>query len=487
MSKQTTDLGKDSVGKLMIKLALPAIVAQLVNVLYNIVDRVFIGRLPAGETAIAGVGVAFPIIIIISAFAALFGIGGAPLAAIKMGENKKEDAEKIMSNSFSLLILIGVILTIVLMVFKEPILWAFGASENTIGYAKDYLTLYLIGTIAVLIALGMNAYINTQGFAKVGMLTVMVGAIINIILDPIFIFGLGLGVKGAALATIIAQFVSAIWVMWFFFGKDQKFKSKTLTEIFGKKSDLRLRKKYMVPEPKVALAIMGLGVSPFIMQSTESLVLISLNKQLAIHGNAIGPGIGDLAIGAMTIMGSIMQIVTLPLQGLSQGAQPIISYNYGAKNMDRVKKAYKMLLATCMFYTVVMWSTLMFVPEILVKIFNNKPELMEITTWSIRIFFAGIILFGAQIACQQTFLALGQAKISLFLALLRKVILLVPLIYILPTFMEDQLGAVFMAEPIADILAAITTMICFGIFYKKTFNKKVDETTDEKGTIDSAL
>lgn len=487
MSKQATDLGKDSVGGLLVKLALPAIVAQLVNVLYNIIDRIFIGRLPGGETAIAGVGVAFPIIIIISAFAALLGMGGAPLAAIKMGENDKKGAEKIMSNSFSLLVIAGVILTVVLLLFKEPILWAFGASENTIGYATDYLTIYLIGTVAVLIALGMNAYINTQGFAKVGMMTVMVGAIINIVLDPIFIFGFGLGVKGAALATIIAQLVSATWVIYFFIGKEKTFKSNILTELFGKKSALRFNKKALVPDMKIALAIMGLGISPFIMQSTESLVLISLNRQLATYGNAVGPGVGDLAIGAMTIMSSIMQIITLPLMGLAQGAQPIISYNYGARQMDRVKKAYKLLLGSCLTFSFVMWVALMAVPQVFVQLFNSKPELMEITTWSIRIFFAGIIVFGAQSACQQTFLALGQAKISLFLALLRKIILLVPLVYILPLFLQDKLGAVFLAEPIADILAATTTLTCFMIFYKKTFNSIEDLTQQEENTVDSAI
>ena len=446
MSNNNVDLGNDSVGKLLLKLATPAIIAQIVNVLYNIVDRIFIGRMANGDLAMAGVGVAFPIIMIISAFAALIGMGGAPLVAIKMGEKDNDGAEKILSNSFSTLIIIAIILTGVFLIFSEPILWAFGASESTIGFAKDYLNIYLIGTLFVQIALGMNPFINTQGFAKTGMITVLIGAVINIVLDPIFIFGFGLGVKGAAIATITAQFVSAAWVVIF---------------LFGKKSVLKIRKKYILPSLKVVMSIMALGISPFIMQATESLVLISLNNKLQMYG-------GDLAVGAMTIMSSIMQIVMLPLMGLTQGAQPIISYNFGAKQLERVKATFKLLLKSCMIYTVFMWCGLMFFPQVFVGIFNNKPELVEITSWSIKIFFGGIFLFGAQIACQQTFLALGQAKVSLILALLRKIVLLIPLIFILPMFIENKLQGVLLAEPIADITAALTTITCFFIFYKKT-------------------
>ncbi|MBD7915443.1 MATE family efflux transporter [Clostridium sp. Sa3CUN1] len=451
MTKAKNRLGEDSVGKLLLSLALPAIIAQLVNVLYNIVDRIFIGRMANGDIAMAGVGVAFPIIMIISAFSALIGMGGSPLAAIKMGKKDNDGAEKIISNSFSTLVIIGVVCTIVFLIFKENILWAFGASDATIGYASDYLTIYLFGTVFVQIALGMNSFINTQGFAKIGMFTVLIGAIINIVLDPIFIFTFNLGVKGAALATILSQFVSAIWVLAF---------------LFGKKSILKIRKEYLSPKLNVLLPITALGVSPFIMQATESIVLISLNNKLSMYG-------GDLAVGAMTIMSSIMQIVTLPLLGLSQGAQPIISYNFGAKNIDRVKKTFKLLLISCLIYTVAMWGALMLFPEFFVGIFNNKPELVEITSWSMKIFFGGIIIFGAQIACQQTFLALGQAKISLFMALLRKIVLLVPLIFILPMLVasENKLAAVLAAEPISDITAALTTVIVFTIFYKRTFNE----------------
>lgn len=451
MARKEVNLGEEPIGKLLFSLALPAIIAQLVNVLYNIIDRIFIGNLPNGDLAMAGVGVAFPIILIVSAFSALIGMGGAPLAAIKMGQSDNEGAEQILSNSFSTLIIIAMILTLGFLIFGESILWKFGASEATIGYAKEYLFIYLIGTIFVQIALGMNPYINTQGFAKISMATVMIGAVINIVLDPIFIFTFGLGVKGAALATIIGQFVSALWVLRF---------------LFGKKSILKIRKKYIKPNLKVILPILALGVSPFIMQSTESLVLISLNNQLSKFG-------GDLAIGAMTIMSSIMQIIMLPLVGLTQGAQPIISYNYGADKIDRVKKTFRLLLISCLTYTIFMWGSLLIAPELFVYIFNKKKELVEITSWSIRIFFSGAFLLGAQIACQQTFLALGQAKISLVLALLRKIILLIPLIFILPMFVDGdsaKLKMVLMAEPTADILAAITTIICFIIFMRKKFN-----------------
>ncbi|HAX73565.1 MAG TPA: MATE family efflux transporter [Firmicutes bacterium] len=453
MNKPSTDLGKDPIGSLLFKLAAPAIVAQLVNVLYNIVDRIFIGRIENGELAMAGVGVAFPIIMLISAASALFGMGGSPLAAIKMGEKDQAGAEKIVSNALSMLIIVGILLTVGIMLFKDQLLWAFGASASTFEYANDYLTIYLIGTLFVQIALGMNPFINAQGFAKIGMMTVMVGAVINIVLDPILIFGFDLGVRGAALATILAQFVSAIWVLCF---------------LFGKKSILKIRKQYLIPSKKIVLPMIALGVAPFIMQSTESLVLISLNNQLLKYG-------GDLAVGAMTIMSSILQIIVLPAMGLTSGAQPIISYNYGAKQYDRVKKTFKLLLMTTLAFTTFMWASLMLVPHVFVNIFNSNPELVEITSHSIRIFFSGIFIFGAQMACQQTFLALGQAKVSLFLALLRKIILLVPLIFILPAILTNKLDAVLWAEPVADILAATTTIIIFMIFYKKALTPNEDQ------------
>lgn len=458
MGNVVKDLGEGNVKKLLFRLAFPAIMAQIVNVLYNIVDRIFIGRIPNGEIAMAGVGVAFPIIMIISAFSALIGAGGAPLAAIKMGESNNEEAEKIMGNSFGALIIIGVLMTVGFLIFREPILWAFGASRATIGYANEYLGFYLIGTIFVQIALGMNPFINTQGFAKTGMVTVMVGAVINIILDPIFIFGFNMGVKGAALATVFGQFISALWVLKF---------------LFGKTSVLKIKKQYINPELKILLRVMALGISPFIMQATESLVIIIMNNQLSKFG-------GDLAIGAMTIMSSIMQIVLLPLLGLSQGAQPIMSYNYGAEKLDRVKNAFKILIKSCLFYVGIMWILLLTVPQFFVMIFNNNEDLIKITSWSIKIYFAGILMFGIQVACQQTFLALGQAKISLFLALLRKIILLIPLALILPMIVEDKLKGVLLSEPFADVLAATITGIFFIRFYKKDLSVNDKNKTLEK-------
>lgn len=456
MSNKSIDLGKGSISKLLYTLAVPTIIGQLVNLLYNVIDRIFIGRMANGDIAMAGVGVAMPIILLVSAFAMLFAAGGAPLSAIEMGKQDNDKAEEIMSNCFSMLISGGIILTILFLVFKEPILWAFGASNATIGYGLDYLSIYLIGTIFVQISLGMNLFINTQGFTKIGMFTVIIGAIINIVLDPILIFGFGMGVKGAALATIISQGISAIFVLKF---------------LFGKKSILKIRKKYLKLNKKLALSIVALGVAPFIMQATESLVLVSLNNQLLKYG-------GDLAVGAMTIMSSIMQVIMMPLMGLTQGAQPIISYNFGAKEMDRVKKTFKLLFIICVSYSAVMVSLIMIFPEFFVSIFNNKPELVEITSWAMKIYFVGMCLFGAQIACQQTFLALGQVKTSLIIAMLRKVVLLVPLIFILPMFIEDGLTAVLLAEPIADIIAIISTVIIFGLFYKKTFNN-IDEKNNE--------
>ncbi len=450
---KNTELGNVPVGKLLFKLAFPAIIAQLVNVLYNIVDRMFIGRTENGELAMAGLGVALPIITLISAFSALIGNGGAPLAAIKMGKKDNDGAEKILGNSFSMLIIISLILTTIFTIFKIPILMMFGASEATIEYAAGYLGVYVIGTIFVQLSLGINPYINTQGFAKFGMITVMIGAIVNIILDPVFIFRFNMGVKGAALASVIGQLCSAIWALNF---------------LFGKKSILRIRKRYLSPNVKIIGSIIALGVSPFIMQSTESLVLIGFNNQLLKYG-------GDLAVGAMAIMNSVMQIMLMPLLGLTMGAQPILSYNYGAENMNRVGKTFKILIISCITYTMLMGGSVLMFPEFYVNIFNDKPELVEIASWSMKIFFIGTTVFGGQIACQQTFLSLGKAKISLILALLRKVILLVPLTFILPVFFENKLLGTLVAEPMADILATITTITCFAVFYKKLMKKSTNE------------
>lgn len=462
MEAASNDLGRGSIGKLLFKLAVPAILAQIINALYNIVDRIYIGRIPeTGDLALTGIGLTFPILMLITAFSSLIGMGGAPCAAIKMGEGKKAEAEKILGNSLSALLVISAILMVFFYSFKGPLLMMFGASSNTFGYANDYLSIYLLGTISVQLALGMNPFINTQGFAGMGMVTVLIGAISNIILDPIFIFGFGMGVKGAAIATIISQTISAVWVMWF---------------LLGKKTKLKIRKSNMKISKKILLPIVALGVAPFIMQATESLVNIVLNKSLFIYGSKVGgEAYGDTAVGAMTIISSVLQVMLMPISGLAQGAQPIISYNYGANNMDRVKKTFKVLFISSVTMALTLWAMVMIFPGFFVSLFNDKPELTEMTIWGMRIFLSMIWVMGAQMACQQTFIALGQAKISLFLALLRKVILLVPLVLILPLGLG--FNGIFYAEPIADTLAATTTVICFVLSYKKIIQKKLNATS----------
>lgn len=452
MAKRQTDLGKDKIGGLIIRLAVPSIAAQLVNALYNIVDRIYIGHIDViGSTALTGVGVTFPLILIISAFSALIGMGGAPRAAIKMGAGDNDGAEKILGNCTSVLIGLSVVLTTVFMIFRDPLLMAFGASENTIGYASDYMEIYLIGTISVQLALGLNSFISTQGFATTSMATVLIGAVTNIVLDPVFIYGFNMGVKGAAIATILSQTLSAIWVVVF---------------LTGKKTKIKIKLSNFKPERKVIFPALALGLSPFIMQSTESLVVVTLNSSLQGYG-------GDLAVGAMTIISSIMQLVYLPMQGLAQGAQPIISYNYGAGNKDRVKKAFKMFITISLSYSVIMWLFVMLLPQLLVRIFTSDAQLMETASWALRIYMAGIFALGAQTACQQTFVSLGQANVSIILALLRKIILLIPLVYILPLFLADKVLGVFLAEPFADVIAATVTTIVFAVRFPKILKNKV--------------
>ncbi|MCI5765821.1 MAG: MATE family efflux transporter [Clostridiales bacterium] len=439
------DLGRDPVGRLLFRLAVPAITAQLINALYNIVDRMYLGHLPgSGTLALTGVGVTFPIIMIISAFASLIGMGGAPLASIKMGEGDQARAERIMGNCFATLLGLSAVLTVFFLATKDTLLYWFGASDATFGYADQYLTIYVIGTLFVQLTLGMNAFINAQGFAKMGMLTVLIGAACNIILDPIFIFVFKMQVQGAALATILSQCLSACWVVRF---------------LFSERSTLRIRRQHMRPSWGVMGKVLALGFAPFIMQSTESLVQITLNANLKLFG-------GDAAVGAATICSSVMQIVMMPLTGMTQGAQPIISYNYGAGNFDRVRKAFRYLLACCLAFSCLSCAAIELFPGLFISIFNRDPALREIAVSGMRIFFAGTWLFGAQIACQNTFLAVGQARISVFLALLRKVILLIPLAILLPRLGMGAWG-VFTAEPIADLAAAATTSIVFAFSMKR--------------------
>ena len=446
------NLGKEPVRKLFWVLALPAIISQVINALYNVVDRMYLGHIPeVGAQALTGVGVCFPIIMILSATAFLFGVGGAPRASIYMGKKENEKAEQIMGNCFFSMILVSVVLTILVFVFHEPLLYLFGASENTIGFAARYIRIYSLGTMAVMLTLGMNAFISTQGFSKISMLTVVIGAITNIVLDPIFIFGLNMGVQGAALATVLSQTLSAAWAIHF---------------LRSERSVLRLRKENFKLEKEVMLPCIALGVAPFIMQSTESLLVLCFNSSLLRYG-------GDLAVGAMTILSSVMQFAMLPIQGMTQGGQPIISYNYGANQLDRVKEAFKIQLFSCITYALLLWIFVMGVPSAFAKIFSSNVELIELTSWAIRIYLFAVPLMGVQIACQQTFIAFGNSKVSAFLAIFRKLIVLIPMIFILPMFLQDKVFAVFLAEPISDTIAVLTTVLLFMINFKKILKKEV--------------
>ncbi len=438
-NKNEAALANAPIGSMMVKMALPAVAAQLINMLYNIVDRVYIGHIEGtGRAALTGLGVTFPIIMLISAFTAFVGIGGAPLASIALGAGDREKAEKILGNSTTLLLIMAVVLTTVFSVIKEPVLRTFGASDDTIGYAVDYISIYLIGTVFVQLALGLNAYITAQGRALVAMGSVLIGAVLNIILDPIFIFILEMDVRGAALATIISQGVSACWVTGF---------------LCSKWSGLRIRRKNMRLAWAVIGQVLSLGIAPFIMQSTESLVTVVLNSGLQFYG-------GDLYVGTVTIMQSVMQMIVMPVQGITQGVQPIISYNYGAKNYARVRKTFRLLLCTTLTLTTASCILVAFIPRQLALIFNNDRELVALVGRVMPVFFAGIWAFGAQMACQSTFMALGQAKTSLFLALLRKVILLVPLAIILPAATGNVMG-IYVAEPVADMMASAITLTLF--------------------------
>ena len=450
MSREV-NLGEEPIGRLLMTLAVPAITSQLVNALYNMVDRMYIGHIPEiGSTALTGVGVCFPLIMIISAFASLIGMGGAPRASIYMGKKDNKTTEKIMGNCFTALVIIAVILTAVVLLFQEPLLYLFSASSETIGYAKEYMSIYAVGTIFVQLTLGMNAFISAQGFSKISMLTVVIGAVTNIVLDPVFIFLFDMGVAGAALATILSQALSAVWAVWFLCGK------KTVLRL--KKENLRIRLSLLMP-------CVGLGVAPFVMQSTESILLLCFNSSLLKYG-------GNLAVGAMTILSSVMQFAMLPLQGLTQGGQPIISFNYGAGNMARVKKAFQIQTVCCFTFAFVLWAAVELAPGLFVAVFTNDPQLAELTKWALRIYMACVLLMGIQISCQQSFIALGNSRVSAFLAIFRKIIVLIPLIYILPMLLEDKVFAVFLAEPVADAVAVTTTSALFYREFKKLTKKE---------------
>jgi len=442
--KVQQDMGTGSVKKLMVQMAVPALVGQVVNLLYNIVDRIYIGHIPeTGGLALTGVGLFTPILMLITAFSMLAGAGGAPRAAIAMGQGDKDRAEKIVANCFTVLLMLAVLLTTVFYFTCPTLLRWFGASDATLPYAVEYGRIYVLGSVFVLITMGMNTFITTQGFAKISMLTTVIGAGINIILDPILIFGLNMGVKGAAIATVASQAVSAVWILLF---------------LTGKKTILQLKLPNMKLVPSVILPCLGLGISSFIMVSTESILSISFTSSLARFG-------GDVAVGAMTVLTSINQLITMPLSGICQGGQPLISYNYGAKKYDRVKEAFFCQFGVCVAYTTVFWLMIILFPNVFAGIFTSDMALVDYTAWALRIFLACGFSVGFQISCQQAFMALGQAKISLIMALLRKVFLLIPLIFILPNFFADKAFAVFLAEPVSDIIAAAVTTFMFFRFF----------------------
>lgn len=447
-TQKDTRLGTQSIPKLMVQLAVPSVIAQLINVLYNIVDRIYIGRIPeVGHLALTGVGVTFPILMLISAFSALAGAGGAPLAAISLGKGDKKTAEQILGNSLSMLLFFAVILTTAFQIFKEPLLYMFGASDNTIAYSLQYVTIYLWGTIFVQISLGLNLFISSQGQAKTAMLSVLIGAVINILLDPIFIFVFEMGVQGAAIATVISQAVSAIWILRF---------------LISSKSSMRIKKKNLRPSSRVIKNISMLGVSPFIMQSTESAISIVLNHGLQVYG-------GDLYVGSMTILQSIMQLLSIPIGGFTQGVQPIISYNFGAGKFDRVRKTAKYLILSTFTISFCFTLSALLIPGVYGSLFTSQKELLELVERVMPIYMFGMLIFGIQNGCQSTFLGLGQAKISIFIALLRKVILLIPLAIILPRFFGVM--GIYYSEPIADITSATTALVLFLISFKKMLSE----------------
>lgn len=457
MNNQKEMLGTAPVGRLLLRLALPTVVAQLINMLYNIVDRIYIGHIPeVGDLALTGVGVCMPIIMIVSAFAALVSSGGAPRASIFMGKQDMESANRTLGACFGLQVLVSFLLTAVLLIWNRDLLLAFGASENTISYATDYMSIYAMGTIFVQLTLGMNAFITAQGFAKISMLSVVIGAVTNIILDPILIYGLDMGVRGAALATILSQALSCAWILAF---------------LSGKKTLLRLTPKYMLPTPRIILPCIALGTATFIMQASESVISICFNSSLLGYG-------GDIAVGAMTILTSVMQFALLPSQGIAQGAQPILSFNYGARNAERVRKTYKILLKTCLIYSVTVWALVMLMPRVFVSIFTPDAELIAFASKALRIYFSGMVLFGIQISCQMTFVSLGKAASSVTVAVVRKFVLLLPLIYLMPHLLSDRTLGVYLAEPIADLLAVTFTAILFAFQFKKAIQKiEAEEST----------
>lgn len=427
------------------RLALPAVAAQLINILYNLVDKMFLGRIPGtGEQALAGVGVTTPVILAISAFAALVSMGGAPKASIFLGHGDREQAERVMGSCTWLLLLLSLFLTGLMLVFGRPLLLLFGASQETIGFAVDYMKIYCLGTVFTQLTLGLNAFITAQGNTLISMRNVAVGAGTNILLDAVFISGLGLGVQGAALATVLAQGVSAGFVLRY---------------LTGRKSTLRLRWHKIRPEGRLLWPCLLLGTSPALMQLTENLVTISFNTSLQKYG-------GDMAVASMSILTSVMQFVMLLLPGLVQGAQPLLSYNLGAGQLDRVKHTFRLLLAACVSGSFLVWLLCMAAPGAVAGIFTNNAALIQYSQRSMRVYLAMLLIYGVQVACQYSFVALDQAPRAIFLTIWRKIILLIPLIFLLPLVWPDPVIGVYLAEPIADTIAVCTTAPMFYRYYR---------------------
>ena len=433
-------LASAPVTPLLLRLAIPTILAQLVNLLYNIVDRIYIGHMPVvGDIALTGVGLCFPVIYLLSAFAALLGQGGAPRAAIAMGRGDNDEAERILGTCFTSLIVTALLLTAAFQLWGEELLWLFGASEDTIGYALPYMRVYAAGSLFVMLALGMNLFITTQGYTTFSMITVVIGAVLNIVLDPVFIYAFDMGVAGAAWATILSQAVSAAFAVAFFFGKRTK---------------LRLKKAYLLPKPRILGPVLALGFAPYVMQATEALVNVAFNSSLQAYG-------GDIPVGCMTVSSTIMQMFWLPSQGIGQGAQPIISYNFGAGNIERVRKAFMTMLVVSIIFIGAGWLAVMLFPGFFIRIFNDSPALMEMGSWTLRVYLAAFFLMALQMSIQQVFVSVGRAKSAVVVASVRKLVLLVPLIYILPHFFEDKVFAVFLAEPVSDFFSVLTATILF--------------------------
>ena len=449
MQDKEKKMATEAIGKLMISMAVPSIIAQIINILYSIVDRIYIGHIKGvGMEALTGVGVTFPIITLISAFSAFVGAGGAPLAAIWLGKGDRKRAEKIVGNGVTLLVFFTVILMAFFYAFQKPLLYLFGASDATIGYAVSYISIYLAGTIFVELALGLNAFIISQGQSRTAMMAVLLGAASNIILDPIFIFALGMGVKGAAYATVISQALSALWTVGF---------------LISRKSSLTIKWQAMKPDFPVIGNVMALGISPFIMRATESLISIVLNNGLQKYG-------GDIYVGSLTIMQSVMQMYSAPLGGFTQGVQPIISYNFGAGNFDRVKKLYRSMITVCFLFAAMATVLVMIFPGFFAGMFTNDAQLIALVEKMMPIFMCGMLIFGLQQGIQPTFLALGQAKLSLFIAIFRKVILLVPLALVLP--LKFGVMGIYYAEPVSDVLSAVTATVLFLLNIKKIVSKE---------------